>query len=174
MLVLVTQQAGDAESSAKEARAAADEAREDGEQLRTFLVNLVAAIKPDSLTAKEAKKMADEFRPFAKRGVPIKLIFVEGPPQSLAIWIAFALKYAGFSEPLIETRTALYPGIQMGAPTRPVEYWKLMEQIEGPIVKRFGIMGVLQPLPDGSPITIWIGPTLPGEIPKIPARKHHK
>jgi hypothetical protein len=116
LLALVTQEAGDAKTSATDAAESAQEARDDAEELRTFLVKLADAIRPQSMSLQESRKMANEFRPFAKPHVPIHFVTTEGPPEALAIMIANALKEAGFDQPTFEFRTALYPGIQMGGP----------------------------------------------------------
>ena len=173
--------AGEADTKADAANRTSDQAKDKAEfalrqadDATTHLAKVTDAIRPQSLTLEEAKKLTDEFRPFARSRIPVKIITTEGPEMRLALMISYALKEAGFDQPSFEFRPAMYPGIEMGAPMRPLEYWQLMEKIEQPIVKRFGIKGPLATLPDGSPISIGVGPTFMGQIPEIPTRKSHK
>ncbi|MGA8617992.1 MAG: hypothetical protein WB660_05665 [Candidatus Sulfotelmatobacter sp.] len=170
--------AGDAQKSADCAAQAAVEAGQNAEHLRTFLNKLSEALKPWSLNKDEVKTLTDEFRPYAKQGTPINLVTTSlvTPAAGLALQIRSALVDAGFTkpEPTIEQRIALSPGISAGAPLQPLGIWQTMEHIVGPITKRFGLVGFLQTLPNGSPITLWVGPRISGGIPPLPKPVEHK
>lgn len=177
LLALATQEAGDAETSAQGANAAAEKAKSraaaavrDANEAELRAHGLLEWLTPRTLTKKEQSDLTSALRPLAKgpsAGAPI-LIFANYD-SGLYIPVWNSLKDAGFTNAEFQnTWNSLPYGMQMSAPIR---YADLGEKISGVLLRsKIGPMTALfGVLPDNQPITILLGDIRSAPFPSQPS-----
>jgi hypothetical protein len=135
------------------------------EKEKAARIQLQTAIAPHRLSTEEQEELTEACRPFAKPDIHIVVKGTLGNEISLGVQIAEALRKAGFTAEWEPYRGVWYELSVSG----PKEHLDVAAEISGLVAKKakMAIMGVLQVLPSGSPITIVVGERHMGELPKI-------
>lgn len=161
LFLLLSKEAGDA-------RVSAQQAKYDAAVLGKWMEAVGGALRQPLLTPQQIKAISDDMRPLANPSLRITIITTY-QAMGLASGVAKAITGAGFSDPDFDIRTSTSPEISMGSPMDR-EHRKVAEVLYISVLKNGHLpgMGIIAPLPEGSPVKIVVGQHLVGPIPPFP------
>lgn len=166
---LLSKEAGDAAASAKSAHDEADAVGSEADAIDKRLdkassrvAKLVTALRQPSLSDKDVKQIREELANCPNRNTAVLVRFVF--TNRLGIPVFNALREAGFTK--VELKGERTPWI--GASVHgPLASYSVTDCIAGALIKHVTIWGTLGISdPPGSPVTISLGDTPIGELPK--------